>query len=78
MRFLRSLSQIERSASAGDIMAALLMRSMVVAAGRPILSITSLISASSEALLASTISQKAGVFGGGALASKDVRSRPAR
>jgi hypothetical protein len=72
-RFLRSL--IHRLSSAS---AAVAIREMVTASGRPRSSRTSAGSASSGARLPSTIAQKAGVFGGGASESKPERSSWAR
>ena len=72
-RFLRSLSHWRISPSALATSCA-----SVTASGRPSLSSTSASSASSGARLASTMSQKAGVFGGGAFGSKPERSSSAR
>ena len=68
-RFLRSISHSAVAAGALAISC-----SSVTASGLPSASSRSASSASSGALLAATMSQKAGVFGGGALGSKPDRS----
>src|SRR5262249_16063788 len=72
-RFLRSLSQ-----SRNPPVAWALIWLNVTASGLPILSSTSASSASSGARLASTMSQNAGVFGGGAFGLNFEISRSAR